>query len=278
MGATRIAAIVLLAGGVLQLSLSVLFISADGGLQYFLLVIPPFAMLTIHSDDLGWLWALSIGAVSALGFIEWVRPTYIPPFEVVTSATMLSVIRAGSMVITGLFVTGVVWRYYDDMRRARGRLEKAHARSESLLLNILPQVIATRLKAGSKLLADDHAQASVLFADIVGFTELSARLDAAKLVALLNEYFSAFDSLVDDHGLEKIKTIGDAYMVAGGVPTASEDHVDRTLVLARQMHEKVAELNDAFRRDGEGEAQRISGQANADADKLRRDSAEKCPL
>ena len=240
---TRTAAVLLMAGAVVHVSLCVLFISADGGIQYFLLVVPPFSMMIIHSDDPGWLWTLSIGAVASLGVIEWIRPDHVAPYGAEASVALLSIIRSGTVVITGLFITGVVWRYYDDMRRARGRLEKAHARSESLLLNILPQVIATRLKAGNKLLADDHPQATVLFADIVGFTELSSRLDAAELVALLNEYFSAFDSLVDDLGLEKIKTIGDAYMVAGGVPTATEDHVDRTLRLAQEMHEKVAELN-----------------------------------
>lgn len=97
-------------------------------------------------------------------------------------------------------------------------------KSERLLLNILPKAIAQRLKQGECTIADSFAEVTVMFADLVGFTKLSAHLLPAQLVELLNEIFSAFDELADRYGLEKIKTIGDAYMVVGGLPTPSDDH------------------------------------------------------
>ena len=109
-------------------------------------------------------------------------------------------------------------------------LAVAHARSERLLTNVLPVPIADRLKDREEIIADRFDAASVLFADIVGFTRLSARLSPGEVVRLLDQIFTRLDALVDRFGLEKIKTIGDAYMVAAGIPTPSEDHAR---VLAR---------------------------------------------
>lgn len=97
-------------------------------------------------------------------------------------------------------------------------------KSERLLLNILPKPIAERLKQEEGVIADNFSDVTVLFADIVDFTKLSARIPAADVVALLNDVFSKFDQLAEKHGLEKIKTIGDAYMVVGGLPTPRPDH------------------------------------------------------
>jgi class 3 adenylate cyclase len=96
------------------------------------------------------------------------------------------------------------------------QLEAEQQRSDKLLLNVLPASIAERLKESPGLIADSYTEATVLFADIVGFTELSERKTAHDVVHLLNQVFSRFDDFADHHGLEKIKTIGDAYMVAAG--------------------------------------------------------------
>ena len=93
-------------------------------------------------------------------------------------------------------------------------VQREKQRSEDLLLNILPADIAQRLKADETVIADHRESATVLFADLVGFTELSRTIPAARLVELLNDLFSRFDRLTQEHGAEKIKTIGDAYMVA----------------------------------------------------------------
>lgn len=112
-------------------------------------------------------------------------------------------------------------------------------KSEKLLLNVLPQPIAEQLKKGEGAIATQFDEATILFADIVGFTALSAQLSATELVALLNDLFSQFDALTDKYQLEKIKTIGDAYMVVGGIPTARPDHAEAIAAMAIDMMEKT---------------------------------------
>ncbi|GMQ86671.1 MAG: hypothetical protein BMS9Abin07_2259 [Acidimicrobiia bacterium] len=110
------------------------------------------------------------------------------------------------------------------LRALMGDLDAERAESERLLLNILPEPVAQRLKSEPGVIADRYESASVLFADIVGFTPLSETLTAEEMVEWLNEVYSAFDAFVQDHGVEKIRTIGDGYMVAAGVPFPRDDH------------------------------------------------------
>jgi adenylate cyclase len=119
---------------------------------------------------------------------------------------------------------------------AQGR-EAAQARVEALLLNVLPAEIAQRLQSDPNSIADHFDEASILFADVVNFTPLSGRLDAREVVALLDRLFTSFDELVDRYGVEKIKTIGDCYMVAAGVPTQRPDHAQALARLAIEMRE-----------------------------------------
>jgi guanylate cyclase len=113
------------------------------------------------------------------------------------------------------------------------RLEQA--KSESLLLNILPREIAAILKNENRTIADHYDGASILFADMVNFTPMSAEMSPVEMVELLNEIFSHFDSLIESYGLEKIKTVGDCYMVAAGVPRARPDHAQALTRLALDM-------------------------------------------
>jgi len=122
-------------------------------------------------------------------------------------------------------------------------LQYQQEQSERLLLNILPEAIAHRLKHSSDIIADTFADVTVLFADIVGFTQLSSRISPSDLVNLLNEIFSAFDHLAEKHGLEKIKTIGDAYMVVGGLPTPRSDHAEAIIEMALDMQETIAQFS-----------------------------------
>ncbi|MCB9750316.1 MAG: response regulator [Myxococcales bacterium] len=115
------------------------------------------------------------------------------------------------------------------------RLRTEQERSDQLLLNILPKPIAKRLKAGQRTIADSFPDVTVLFADLVGFTRMSEQSSPGELVAMLNKIFSMFDLLVDKHGLEKIKTIGDEYMAAGGIPTPREDHAEAVAEMALDM-------------------------------------------
>jgi len=114
---------------------------------------------------------------------------------------------------------------------------------EELLLNILPQAIADRLQEGQSLIADSFSDVSVLFADLVGFTNFAAHQTAAETVKILNQIFSQFDQLSIQHGLEKIKTIGDAYMVVGGLPELKENHAEAIAKMALDMQAAVASFN-----------------------------------
>ena len=104
-----------------------------------------------------------------------------------------------------------------------------------MLLNVLPPTIATLLKDNARTIATYHAQASILFADIVDFTMLSAALPPSEVVEMLNAVFTRFDQLTEERGLEKIKTIGDSYMVGAGVPEARPDHAEVLAELALDM-------------------------------------------
>ncbi|MCT7962158.1 HAMP domain-containing protein [Laspinema sp. D1] len=119
-------------------------------------------------------------------------------------------------------------------------------KAESLLLNILPEVIADRLKGHEENIADTFAEVTVLFADIVGFTQLSAQIEAAELVQLLNNIFSRFDRALERYQLEKIKTIGDCYMVVAGMPVPSENSAVAIAEMALEMQEEIARFNAEF--------------------------------
>jgi guanylate cyclase len=138
-------------------------------------------------------------------------------------------------------VTYLAMQFFVQQKdRAYGLLEVEQARSERLLLNVLPAPIAGRLKVSERTIADRHDAVSVLFADIVGFTPLSSRMEAGALVGLLNAVFSDFDEMTRQRGLEKIRTIGDAYMVAAGVPTPRRDHAHALVELGFAMLGRAA--------------------------------------
>ena len=139
-----------------------------------------------------------------------------------------------------------------EVVRSRRALDRAHRllaaeqeRSEQLLLNVLPAPIVARLKTGENVIADRFSDVTVLFADLVDFTRSSEQVAPAAVVEVLNELFSAFDELARHHGLEKIKTVGDAYMVAGGLPEPRADHAEAVADLALAMREEVAHHQDA---------------------------------
>jgi class 3 adenylate cyclase len=134
------------------------------------------------------------------------------------------------------FEFGFINIYGTDITAAR-QVEAAHAENERLLLNILPAAIAKRLREGERVIADRHEDLSLLFADIVGFTQMSGGLPAERVIDLLDDLFRDLDDLVDTYGLEKIKTIGDAYMAVGGLPPNPDDHLARTASMALDLNE-----------------------------------------
>jgi class 3 adenylate cyclase len=114
-------------------------------------------------------------------------------------------------------------------------LDQEREKSDRLLLNVLPREIAEQLKEQDQIIATKHPEVTVLFADVVGFTNISEHMQPDQVVVMLNDVFSYFDSLADHYGVEKIRTMGDAYMVASGVPASRSDHAQVLAHLALDM-------------------------------------------
>lgn len=243
-GHVRTAGIALIGGGLLQLvGISMLFLTAQGGTQIFIAVLPVFALISISPEDRLWTVGYTVIAVGVLVWLEYSRDTYVPLLDVQMSEALFAPMRAMAVAIFVFMVVGVFNAFLGDLRNARKNLSHAHMQSELLLLNILPTSIADRLKEQQETIADDYSEASVLFADLVGFTALTATQSAGETVAMLNAIVSAFDVACVAHGLEKIKTIGDAYMAASGVPRTRPDHAVETLRFARSMQKLLQVYN-----------------------------------
>jgi class 3 adenylate cyclase len=180
-------------------------------------------------------WSLLVAAWYVLGPLAYSvfqlsAPTEPPP-------TLLGEAVSNAAMFAAVLVLG-------EAVRSRRALQLEQERSERLLLNVLPAPIAERLKAGEVVIADAFPEVSVLFADLVDFTRRSRQIGPARVVATLNELFSAFDALAQRHGLEKIKTIGDAYMVAGGLPQPRPDHAEAIAEMALAMQAEVTRRTD----------------------------------
>jgi adenylate cyclase len=150
----------------------------------------------------------------------------------------LNVAVGGTIVFTLLAV------FAAQRRDALAALRVEQAKAENLLLNILPRSIADRLKAETKTIADQFSSASILFADVVDFTPLAEHLPPGEVVGVLNHLFSHFDVLAERHGLEKIKTIGDCYMVAAGVPSPRPDHACALARMALEMQAAMRSVDE----------------------------------
>ena len=156
------------------------------------------------------------------------------PIWFTSTMLALNVCGAGSIAFTLL-------AFFANQRDAALRALRAEQeKAEELLVNVLPSSIAERLKGATRSIADHFESASILFADVVDFTPLARRLAPAEVVGVLDGLFSRFDMLVERHGLEKIKTIGDCYMAASGVPDPTPDHARRAALLALDMRDAVA--------------------------------------
>jgi adenylate cyclase len=209
------------------------FFGRDGGAQvnYILAAAAPFVVFGLKRI---WL----VLAVVVLGLVLHLRAwfAYHDPVVVVEQAVVDAGYTQAAITTVGLIAASI---YY-----AFSLAEKAKAETDMLLRNILPDAIVERLKARpGEPIADSHAEASVLFADISGFVALAQRLGAAEVVRLLNRIVMAFDALAERNGVEKIKTIGDAYMAVAGLPEPAQDHTRRLAAMALDMQDTIARLN-----------------------------------
>jgi class 3 adenylate cyclase len=219
-------------------TLAVYFVGWESGFQQYLIPATILAFLIPGQ----WRWSTAIaGSIIAL----YVALYYYSEWDVVQlSESLLNQpnLLYALNTIAALFICAVAAAYYmRNLERAEAALEVAHAKSEALLRNILPEEIAASLKDHDRVIADLFEGASVLFADVVNFTPLSASMNPAQVVELLNEVFSGFDALVEKYQLEKIKTIGDCYMVAAGVPRPRRDHAQVLTQFALDMRDYVAQ-------------------------------------
>jgi class 3 adenylate cyclase len=214
--------------------------TASGG-ELFFLVGACMVVLLLGIERIAL--ASALAAVSAAGIIslEFLVPRdrHVQPEWATSTGFVLTTVSSIVMIVV---TVGFALR---DTARAESVMEAEYDRSEALLANMLPASIAERLKEPERsVIADKYDDASVLFADIVGFTERASTTAPADLVRFLDRLYSTFDELVDKHGLEKIKVSGDSYMVVSGVPRPRPDHVHTLADFALDMAEAAAGLKD----------------------------------
>ena len=198
------------------------FISASGIILWGLLAPVGAALLYSARESLPWMVAYVVLTVAS-GYVDY-QLVGMPHKNAGVPLQTSMVFFALNFAALATMVYWLLSFAFAERARSRARLEVAHAklqqeqdRSERLLLNILPAPIAERLKHSNAEIADGYAEVTVMFADIVSFTQIAEHMAPAEVFALLNRMFSEFDMIAERHGLEKIKTIGDAYMVAGGL-------------------------------------------------------------
>jgi adenylate cyclase len=218
------------------------FVGTGSGLQFYFLVAACLIVLQLGVDRIflaSILAAIAAGMVIALQFLV-PRDTGAQPVWALSLSFVVTTVSACVMVVT------TVWYAIREIVRAEAAMELEYERSEALLANILPSTIADRLKDPARnTIADKYDDASVLFADIAGFTERASEMAPDQLIRFLDKLYGDFDALVDKHGLEKIKVSGDSYMVVSGVPQPRADHVEALAALALDMAEAAGLLKDS---------------------------------
>jgi adenylate cyclase len=218
------------------------FVGTGSGLQFYFLVAACLIVLQLGVDRIflaSILAAIAAGMVITLQFLV-PRDTGAQPVWALSLSFIVTTISACIMVVT------TVWYAVREIVRAEAAMEEEYERSEALLANILPASVAERLKDPARnIIADKYEDASVLFADIAGFTERASDMPPDQLILFLDRLYGDFDALVDKHGLEKIKVSGDSYMVVSGVPQPRDDHVEALAAFALDMAEVVRVLKDS---------------------------------
>jgi class 3 adenylate cyclase len=252
-------------------------------IQLGLILFTPFAMqwsignfVTASGVSL-WGLIAPVGAVTVLGtrqslpwFFAWLFMTVLAGvFDFLLSGApvkvdmqTVAIFFVLNFAAISLMIYALLWYFASEKQKLRAQVDLQHAelivekeRSERLLLNVLPLAIAERLKRGESNIAQGHADVTVMFADIVGFTKMTEELSPVETVKILNDVFSMFDEIADKYGVEKIKTIGDAYMAAAGVETGAQVHyADAVANMALEMLERVHEYR---QRSGESIELRI---------------------
>jgi len=208
------------------------------------IIIYIFAMLRLRTFFA--IVASSLVILEYVAYVWFIRP--MPIYDFIYSISFISFVNTAGLFSVFFFEQNMRNEFMQSrtIEKQSKLLGEEKKKSEALLLNILPETVANRLLSGERTIADYFDSVSVLFADIEGFTSLSRRLNPQELVALLNRVFSHFDSLAEVLGLEKIKTIGDAYMVGAGLPHKVDDHAERCFAMAQGMLRILEEENQSL--------------------------------
>ncbi|MDA1215329.1 MAG: adenylate/guanylate cyclase domain-containing protein [Chloroflexi bacterium] len=207
------------------------FVTSSAVITWSLLA--PLAAVLFTGPRQGLLWFAAFVLLLVLGVV--LEPVMQRESEI--PLVVRNIFFAMNLGAPSLTAIGLVLYFFSQRNAALAALLKEQAKSEQLLLNVLPKEIAEQLKNGQSTVAEDFEAVSVLFADIVGSTGLAMELPPQQLVDTLNELFSKFDSMVEKYGLEKIRTMGDSYMVASGVPKPREDHAQALASMALEMRD-----------------------------------------
>ena len=216
-------------------------LGTGSGLPFYYLVAATLMVLILGVDHLVLASVLAAVLAATVIALEVFVPynTGVQPDWAFRLGFILTVVSAWVMVVA------VVWYALREIRRARKAMEAEYDRSEGLLTNILPATIAERLKDPSRnIIADKYDDASILFADIAGYTKRASDTTPSELVRFLDRLYTDLDALVDRHGLEKVKSSGDSYMVVSGVPEPRDDHLEALACLALDITDAVADLKD----------------------------------
>jgi adenylate cyclase len=216
-------------------------VGTGSGLQLYFLVSASLVVLVLGIERLG-LAAVLVG----MGVIASIGLAFLAPVDRGLGPSWT--LRFGFVVTTvsaTVMVFATVWLALRENARAEAAMEAEYQRSEQLLANILPATVAARLKDPARtIIADKYDDASILFADIAGYTSRASDTPPADLVRFLDRLYTDLDALVDKHDLEKVKTSGDSYMVVSGVPKPRTDHVEALACFALDMADAVADLKD----------------------------------
>lgn len=220
-------------------------VGTGSGIQFYFLAAASISVLILGVDR------IKLAAVVAgIGAALTIALQLLVPAQNLDQPDWLRNLSFALVVVSACFmVVATIWYALREIGHAEAAMEAEYERSEALLANILPTAVADRLKNPAvDVIADSYPDASVLFADIADFTRRASQTDPGQLVEFLNELYTGLDRLVERHGLEKIKTSGDSYMVVSGVPNPRPDHLHALARLALEIADTIAELRDPLGR------------------------------